>query len=279
MNWVFKFAGWIVSLALLLLFIFWPQPTQPEKEIWPEQHLPIRKWNVPAPKIDAQGAIIAYLSPETKILWENGGTDKYAIASITKLVTAMVTIDKYDLNHEIETDIWKTDSMIMGGQTYTVGSLLRALLIGSSNVAAENLVSDIQEMNKKAQEIGLENTAFVDSSGLLNNHSTPRELVTIASYLIENYPELLEIMKEETYTPCSTAGVCWPAINTNLLITNGLIGKTGTTNEAGECLLVIDQKDDYTIIAVVLHANNRFQQIQKLLTWAQEAYIYDRIHN
>lgn len=279
MNWVFKFAGWIVSIILVLIFIFWPEPIQPEREVWPEQHLPLRRWNVPAPKIEASGAIVAHLSPEVKILWESGGNDKYAIASITKLVTAMVTIDKYDLDNEIETDIWRTDSIIMGGQTYTVGSLLRALLIGSSNVAAENLVTDVAEMNQKAKEIGLQDTIFLDSSGLLNNYSTPRELVTIAGYLINNYPELLEIMKEETYTPCSTAGVCWPAINTNLLISNGLIGKTGTTNEAGECLLVIDQKQDYTIIAVVLHANDRFQQIQKLLTWAEEAYIYDRIHN
>ncbi len=262
------------------------------------------------PSIEAEGAFSLYYDTDNqKVLYEKNPDTEMPIASITKMMTALVAFEKYDLNDSIEV----TESDIVTRTEFrdfrawnktTIEELLYQMIIESNNSGAFAiaLISDrflkqnngsvetfVLDMNRMAKEIGLERTAFINPSGLDTkdnyNSSTPREIALFSKYLIENNGLILNISKMPSYrlySPDKT--IYYEALNTNVFLREGdkewqeriVGGKTGWTRTALGCLFVVleaPQGDGY-IINVVLGAEDRFLEMEKLINYVEEAYIF-----
>lgn len=262
--------------------------------------LPVRDWEVNEPQIEARSVLVSNiadnssLSSKNKILYQKNIDDTLPIASLTKLMTAVIVLENIGLDEEViisenAVSAYGNKGGLVVDEKITVKNLLHILLIESSNDAAVALSESIQIkagknfidlMNEKAKELDLENTYFVDPSGYQsNNVSTVREIAKLVKYIF-NYPLIWEISKTSVLNLTSIDG----AIKHHLINTNELLGnvsdivggKTGYTQEAQGCLVLITRQSekDY-LVTVVLGAQERFLQAQKLIEWAKEAYIWE----
>ena len=230
-------------------------------------------------KIEAQSMIVIEVDADynAKILLEKKSRDLKSIASITKLMTALVIFDLdetygQDLTIKISSKAISQDGLseLRTGNVFSVKNLLYRALVKSSNDATFALTQPIGEtafvdlMNIMAEKIGLKDTHFVNVTGLDpdgnegKNISTARDLSLLAKYILEEHPEIFEITK--TQDPQNTNEMLgeYPEI---------IGGKTGWTPIAGECLIIVSQKpkSQNHYISVVLGANNRFVQMRKIL--------------
>ncbi len=224
-----------------------------------------------------------------KVLFKKNSNEKLAIASLTKLMTANIVLENYDLSQEIKIseEVVAQEGKagkLMAGKIFSVEYLLYPLLMESSNDAAYALANDyngmteekfVELMNLKAGDLGLENTYFVNSTGLdpeqpghSINYSTAEDLVKLTEYLLKK-PLIWEILatpKFSLYGP--------ELINTNGLlgeIPNIVGGKTGFTDQAGGCmLLVLKNKGGNSLINVILGTispETRIEEMEKLIEW------------
>ncbi|MFH0905454.1 MAG: D-alanyl-D-alanine carboxypeptidase family protein [bacterium] len=253
---------------------------------------PLRNPAYPDLKLDAKSAII--LDQDSgKVLFSENPDGKLPIASITKIMTALVMLDKYqdDLDTPIKvpaaaTEVTGSKMKLQVGETITVHNLLRGLLIQSANDAAMTFALEIADtpdsfvrmMNVKAEGIGLSDTHFTNPTGLdeTGHHSTARDIANLTRFALNN-PVFAEIVAVDKLTVKDTTGkVSHSLDNTNLLIGRyrNVIGvKTGTTEEAGESLVASVEGDSgQKVIAVLLDSPNRFQEGKKALDWALKAY-------
>jgi len=230
------------------------------------------------PELKSAISVNTDLSSEDEIIFDKSSDSKLPIASLTKLMTAIVSFDNYSMPEKIivsesadaqpsmKTDLEK-DSI------FSVEELLNIMLIESSNKAAYALAENFGEenfvlaMNKKAQEIGMENTFFADPTGLSpDNVSTATDLVLLAKYILKNYPAVSEITTKQEYELDNFGKIK----NTDQILfemSNVALSKTGFTNYANGCLLLVlfnSQSNDYTI-NVVLGADDRFFEMRKLI--------------
>lgn len=233
--------------------------------------------------INAKSAISveSNLKDINKIIFSKDSQMRLPIASLTKLMTAVVVLDNYDLSNT-----WQIDKIadsqepmkrdVKKGDILSVKSLLEIMLIESSNKSAYALSEIIGEkkfvdlMNQKAEYFGLKDTYFVDPTGLDSaNISTAVDLARFAGYILKDYPKIAGISKsKELYvTGFGTA------VNTDQLIGEipGVVcGKTGFTIAANGCLLLVTnngKSNDY-LINVILGADDRFSEMKKLISWS-----------
>ena len=242
-------------------------------------------------EIDANSSIL--IDAESgEVLFEDNADEKVPVASIVKLMTSLITLE------EIENGNLKLDEKIvaspyassMGGSQvfvdayseYTVGDMLKSVIVASANDAAvvlaekiggseENFVS---KMNERAKALGLKNTLYVNANGLPqpNGYSTARDVALLLGEVIKHkdYFKFSTIWMDELTHP---SGRKTEVVNTNKLIRyfKGCdAGKTGSTDEAGYCLAATAQKDGMRLIAVVLGAQTstaRFNETSKLLNF------------
>ena len=220
------------------------------------------------------------LSDADKIIFSKDEDKKLPIASLTKLMTAVIVLDNYDLSKNITLNS-KADSQdpmkqdLKLGDTMSTESFLDMMLIKSSNKSAYALSEVIGEsafvslMNKKAAEIGLKNTSFADPTGLSSqNISTARDLAELAQYILKNYPKIASISKEKEFYVPGFGKV----ENTDQLlgeIPEIVCSKTGFTPEAKGCLVLVinNSKNNSFLINVILGADDRFSEMRKLINW------------
>jgi len=226
--------------------------------------------------IDAGSIIVVDFNGSPKIVFEKDSGQTRPIASLTKLMTALVVFDldeTYNLSQIIQVSKQSVDqdgdSSLKAGDKVSVENLLRMMLIESSNDAAYAITQPIGQeafvylMNAKAKEIGLNNTYFINSTGLdpddplkARNISTAYDLFKLTEYILQKYPQIFEITTNISQ-------------NTNELLEEYpeiMGGKTGWTPLAGGCLIVVTQKpqgDRY--ISIVLGAKDRFAEMRKIL--------------
>ena len=179
-------------------------------------------------EVDANYVILQdHLSGE--ILYEKNADDKIYPASMTKIMTSIVTFDllkkgetSLDEMITISEKAWRlsqsgySSMFIMLNDQISVEDLLKGIIIISGNDAcvalAEGLSGTEKDfvmlMNEKAEEIGLENTNFNNSSGIndVNNYSTVRDILKMSRYMIQNYPEYYSYFKETSFTWDRTGG-------------------------------------------------------------------------
>ena len=287
-------------------FLFWKgmadNPQLLTAQIIQEEKLeslkPIRNWQIEDLKIEAKSVISVLVDSQNseKILYEKAGNKKLPIASLTKLMTANVVLENYDLSQKIrisETAVDQEEEFgkLKAGKTFQVKYLLYPLLMESSNDAAYALANDYNEMteesfvslmNLEAESLGLENTHFVNPTGLDSNpptalnYSTAEDLVNFTKYLLKKplIWEILSTPKFDLYGP--------ELINTNELLgynlpttqINIIGGKTGWTPEAGGCFLLVMEvpRSSGYIINVILGSGDRFEEMKKLVDWLYQAY-------
>ena len=161
------------------------------------------------------------------------------------------------------------------------------MLVESSNDAAQALAENsnrldyntfIDSMNKKAKELGLIKTQFVEPIGLdPQNQSTVFEMAKITEYALK-IPLLTDILK----TPAITIYSIDEKFIHNLVSTNKLFGKipiliggkTGYTDEAGGCMVTISNINNNYLITVILGSSQREDDTSRLIEWSQKAWIW-----
>lgn len=222
---------------------------------------PLLRHDVKGFTTNARSALSVFVDEQGKseVLFEKNANDSLPIASITKLMTALIVMEQYDLDEN-------------------ANDLLHSMLIESNNDSAKALSSMAGEsnflllMNEKAKNIGLEKTFFVDAAGVNSkNVSTAHDLFLLSKYIMEQNPRVFDILSLPRYT---LHGESRRAIkNTNEFLGGPLKiigGKTGFTLEARECLVLLIQspKDNGYLVNVVLGSENRFEDMNMIIDWA-----------
>jgi D-alanyl-D-alanine endopeptidase (penicillin-binding protein 7) len=237
------------------------------------------------PRVNAAAAIL--YNPRTdEVLWERRGLDQRPIASITKVMTALVLLDQEpDLGRDVvvsRRDVRRASTTYLRrGERVTLDALLHLALIASDNVAARILARAsgwgtrrfVAQMNLKAAALGLDGTSFVEPSGLdERNVSTPYDVARLIAAAIE-VPAISRIMRKSTHR-VRTDRRSVNIRNTNRLVRSRHViqgGKTGYISEAGFCLTAMFEVPDADpIVLVVLGAGSnggRFTEARRLIDW------------
>lgn len=248
--------------------------------------------------INAKSAIL--IEAKTgRVLYEVNPDEKRAPASITKIMALCLVFEAIEAGViTLETKVSASEhACSMGGsqiwlepgEEMTVHELLKATVIASANdamVALGEMVAGSEEtfvarMNEKAKKLGMNNTNFVNCTGLDHeNHYTTAHDIAIMSAELVKYPLIREY---STVWMDSLRGGESELVNTNKLIKyyKGAYGlKTGTTSVAGSCLSAAAEREGLSLIAVVLGAptsKDRFNGAVKLLDYGFANYEYREI--
>jgi len=246
-------------------------------------------------EITAESVISVEIDDEgnERVLFSKEEVKKMPMASITKLMTAVVASEFYrpTLRIQISKEAVKQpeeNGNLKLGEILQVEDLLYIMLIESSNDAAFALGEVIgidgftDLMNLKARDMGLQDTEFFNLTGLdpknpnqSVNYSTARDLVKLAKYLLTEEPEILEILSKKEYELYLENGVFHHTLqNTNELLGEipGIVGgKTGFTERASGCLLLImrgSEPGNY-LVNVILNSPHRFEEMRKLIEFTR----------
>jgi serine-type D-Ala-D-Ala endopeptidase (penicillin-binding protein 7) len=239
------------------------------------------------PDVRAEAAVI--YDPETgEVLWENHSKDQRSIASITKVMTALVFLDSgAPLNQQVtvqRSDVARASTTYLrNGFQLTAEDLLNLLLVGSDNAAARALArispmgydGFIQAMNLRARQLGLESTTYSDPSGLLaENMSSAYDQARLIAFAAAD-ERLAAIMRKTSYTTHVGKRMI-TANNTNQIVRTGDIdvvgGKTGFISRSGYCLATLLRlpQSNKQVAFVVLGAKtnaSRFWETRHLFNW------------
>jgi D-alanyl-D-alanine endopeptidase (penicillin-binding protein 7) len=202
-----------------------------------------------------------------------------ALASMTKLMTAMIALD-YDRDMNRKLVLSKNAGSKMPRREYTRGELFHMLLIKSDNAAAETLAADypggrqrfIHHMNSRALMLDMYSTSFDDPSGLSKYNVSTASDVTQMVIESSNYPEIREISTKKVATILTQVKQKSRVLvlhNTNTALLsqiNGVqVSKTGYTNPAGFCVAIMVHKTesdrDYHEVIVVMGARNSSHRV------------------
>lgn len=240
-----------------------------------------------APILNAKAYILIDVN-SGKVIAEKNSEERLPPASLTKMMTLYVISSA--LHHEqihltdsvrVSKDAWKIGGsrmFIKEGQQVAVEELLKGIIVDSGNDACvamaehiggtENSFTDI--MNQQAQNLGMKNSHFTDSTGLPdpNLYTTAKDLAILGRALIVDFPQYYDWYKQKWFT---YNGIRQPNRNRLLWRDNQVDGlKTGHTNEAGFCLVSSAKRDNMRLLAVVLGEPNdssRADDSEKLLNY------------
>ncbi|MBU1152000.1 D-alanyl-D-alanine carboxypeptidase [Patescibacteria group bacterium] len=254
---------------------------------------PLKNPKMVAPIVDAGSAMVIDLKSGS-ILLEKSIHQRRKIASITKLMTALIILEENNFDEIVTVS---NNSAATGGSTMYLRkgeeieliNLLNGLIINSANDAAvalaEHNAGDVntftEKMNKKALSLGLVNTHFANPSGLDHNenYSSAYDLAKLSRYVYQKQ-FVKEVAKVQEMQVKSTDGKLVHKLNsTNLLLGDenyhikGL--KTGKTDGAGECLIAIAENEQGAeILTVILGSSARFRESKILIDWVFRAYTW-----
>lgn len=240
--------------------------------------LPLSAGAAGEPGVSASCAILVD-AESGRVLMEKNADEERAIASITKLMTALVAVESTsDLDRTVtiqkEWTLAEGSSMYLReGEELTLRELLYGLLLVSGNDAALAIAgfcagdtdTFVEWMNLRAQELGMEHTHFVNPNGLPaeGHYSTVADMAKLAIVVMEQ-PDLAEIVGTKSVT---MAGRTMTNHNKLLWRYEGCVGmKTGYTDAAGRTLVSCAERDGQRLIAVTLNAPN---------DWADHAAMFD----
>lgn len=219
------------------------------------------------PDVNAISAVL--IDADTgRVLWGKNENNPMAMASTTKIMTAIITLENANIQDKVIVSKNATlappvKMHLQQGEELTLEQLLYALLMQSSNDAAVAIAEKVggsvdnfcEMMNKKARELGCTDTEFVTPNGLDkgNHHSTARDMALIGAYAIKN-DEFLRISNTQNVSFTSNKK-SYSIVNKNQLLNSyeGAIGiKTGFTGKAGHCFVGAAKREDITLVSVVL---------------------------
>jgi serine-type D-Ala-D-Ala carboxypeptidase (penicillin-binding protein 5/6) len=247
-----------------------------------------------APDLDTASGVL--MASDGRILWSRSPDEERAMASTTKIMTAIVALENASLDEPIVVSqraatIGEAAARLKAGETYPLRTLLEAMLVKSGNDAsiavAEHVGGSVEGfaamMNDKAAQLGLEHTSFVNPHGLdaPGHYTSAADLATLARYAMAN-DEFRRMVALESVV-IEASGGPQELENGNLLIgtLEGATGvKTGWTSRAGYSLVASAERGGIELFAVVLGTQNemeRFQQAGLLLEWGFVHYAEQRL--
>lgn len=239
--------------------------------------------------------LIDYDSGE--VLFERNADGRYPIASMVKIMTLSLVFDEIDKgNLTLDKEITVSDEaagmggsqmFLDAGSVYKIGDLVLGVTVASANDASVALAEEIagskeafiEMMNEKAVELGMENTKFVNVTGLPGEgqYSTARDVTKMLSYLIK-HPVYFNYSKIYIENFTHPGGRVSELVNTNKLVRfyDGCDGgKTGFTSDAMYCLSATAKRQDMRVIATVLGAESsavRNKEVSALFNYAFANY-------
>ncbi len=245
----------------------------------------MRDWEIGEPNINAKAAMI-YDLKNNRILYDKNLAVELPIASITKIVSALVVLENMNLDDVLAVPPEAVNVTKEGGaelflkESLTVDNLLRLMLIQSNNDAAYTLALGsnfdfVDEMNILAKRLNMINTRFYDPAGFDDRgFSTVSDLINLVEYTL-GYDYLWQITRTKNTTIVSEEGIIHNITSTNKLlgkITDLIGGKTGYTDVALENMLTLYAHNDSRFALIVLGSNQRFLDTQELYDWVLKAY-------
>lgn len=229
------------------------------------------------------------------VLWQKNEDKQQSIASLTKLMTVLVWLD-FGPGWDSEITIKESDYREGGryylfkGEKVLARDLLKSVLIASDNTAAIALAGStglglsefVDKMNEKAIEIGMNNTKFVEPTGLdSGNISTVSDLVILANNIFADRDIYSIVGIDKTSYQILNNGRYNEVVSTNSLLgtyLNIIAGKTGYSDEAGGCLLTVAKGDQgQEILTIVLGSEDRYMRFQEdkaLIQWSFDNFIW-----
>jgi serine-type D-Ala-D-Ala endopeptidase (penicillin-binding protein 7) len=241
------------------------------------------------PDIRAEAAII-YNPVTHQVIWESNSNETRSIASITKVMTAVVFLEHAtDLSSEYDVDAADvraaSTTYLKARERVTPNALLHLLLIGSDNAAARMLArispfgtqGFIDQMNVKAKSLNLDSTHYADPSGLdPSNVSSAFDMAQLISFAAsdERISSIMRMSEDTVFTSRRTITVH----STNKLLAAGEVpvrgGKTGFIRQAGYCLatlLQMPQGDPMAVVVLGARSNaGRFMETKHLFEWMSD---------
>lgn len=243
-----------------------------------------------APDIDAAAGIL--VTSDGRVLWSRNADQHRAMASTTKIMTALVVLD-HTKGSEVVTvpkeahKVAQNPVNLIPGERLTVQQLLETMLVASANDAAYTLAVHVggsvpgfaAMMNAKAAQLGLHDTHYVNPHGLdvAGHYTSAADLVKLGRYAMQN-PEFRRIVSLQN------VAVTGPGAKTRIFETTdamlkgypGIEGiKTGMTNKAGYCFVSAARRGQVELYGVILGTPNegaRFEQSKLLLDWGFRHY-------
>lgn len=259
---------------------------------------PLSKDKINELNLNSNNFLSVFVKDEKElVLSEKDINEQIAIASLTKLMTAVIVLDSYNLDDLISIsdsaiNTYGTAGSLQKGELISVEDLLFITLIESSNDGAEAFAEKmgrstfIYKMNEKARGLNMKSTRFVNPTGLdeesLTNVSTANDLEKLVVLILKDYPLISEILSLSSKEITSYSGVYRKLTNTNILLSESSVylwGKTGYTLRANGCLILILNNfslnnDEGYVINIIAGADDRFNEARKLENWLEESFIW-----
>lgn len=245
------------------------------------------------PILSAQGALAVDLDSGVP-LYEKNVDQPLLPASTTKIITALVALDTYNLDQILTVGKGvSVDGQKMGlylGEQITFENLLYGLLVYSANDAAETLAQNypagydlfIAAMNQKAADLSMTNSHFDNPVGLDTDdqHSTAKDLIRASEVAMRN-PEFAKIVGTKQVTVANVSGKSiYNLKNINQLLGTvpGVMGvKTGWTENARENLVTYIERDGHKVMVAVLGSQDRFGETKELIDWIFTNYQWQEV--
>lgn len=266
-----------------------PVPTQPQQLTFTPS----------APNLTATGYIMMDAT-SGRILTEKNSDQRMPPASLTKLMTMYIVSNaiktgqiKLDDKVMISKKAWQTEGsrmFVKVGDEVPVRDLVQGVVVASGNDAAVALAEHIagteegfaELMNQQAKILGMNNSHFVDSTGLPNeeHYSTAHDLAILTQAYIKNFPEDYSLYSEKWYTYNNIRQPNRNRLLWRFQYADGL--KTGHTKEAGYCLVGSAKKDGMRLITVVLGEPNdsaRTEDSMRLMTYGFRFFETHKLYN
>ncbi len=244
---------------------------------------PVNRTNVyPGPEVSAEGVVVYDVDSATTMYGRNA-EESLSPASTTKIMTALVALDHYGLDDVVTVHTVANNGQVMGlvpGEQMTVENLLYGALVYSGNDAAWALAEHypggvdafVKVMNEKAAALHLTHSHFTNPVGYddPDHKMTATDLTRLAAFALTN-KTIAKIVAIPQITISDVTYTHFHALtNVNQLLGKipGVAGiKTGWTEEAGENLVTLIERNGHRVIIVVLKSQDRFKDTIALINW------------
>jgi len=225
-----------------------------------------------------------------KVVYAKAVNDPVAIASLTKLMTALVVMQNHSPNEivTIPEDLPELSAEdqkigIKSGEQFQLSSLMSALLVHSANDVANALAiwdsgsvaNFSSKMNNYARQWGLDSSNFSNPSGLdeAGHSSSASDLLVLATILMQD-PDFKTIVNTQSTVIKNTNNKSYQLTTTNKLLNLPYVYgiKTGFTREAGQSLMLLAEKDSHQIVTLVLNSPDRFTESNNMIKYTFDNY-------
>jgi len=252
---------------------------------------PVQTGSAPVPDFNARAAVVID-EASGAVLYEYNAHDSIAIASLTKIATAILALEGAPVDNWVPVNTvdyrQMPGSSVMGvipGDCFTMRDLVYGLMLPSGNDAALAIAryqsgSDeafVNSMNTLMRRLGLTNTNFTDPHGLgsSQHRSSAYDIAMMSRYAMTQLPLFRTIVRAPSWTAYGDRELSMRNVNSFISQATGADGvKTGFTEEAGRTLSASVTRNGHRVYAVILNDNNRYATAEALIDWAFENHTW-----